>query len=178
MNKSTVRSVTLIGMPSAGKTRVGKLLSETLRWPFVDTDHLIVDRFGAIGLQEVVDELSREEYAALEEAIGVATALTIRRPTVIATGGSMVYSQKAMQFLAKRTLVVYLEASLETIKRRVEKRPDRGIVFDPGETLADLYGRRIPMYRQWAHRTVDANGDHRRSIATGLAESLAKEDLV
>src|SRR5262249_48923674 len=134
---NTVRlSVTLIGMPATGKTRVGDNLAEILNLPFVDTDRLIIEHLKADRLEQVVDTITPEAFAAVEEAVGVLAAFATRQ-TIIATSGSMVYYERAMQFLQENTHVVYLEASLKTIKRRVARRPNRGIVFAPGETLAD-----------------------------------------
>lgn len=178
MSKDTSRSLTLIGMPGSGKSKAGRHLADHFGWPFIDTDDIIVRLFGVASLQEAVDELSGPEFAAVEESVGIVAALRIQRPTIIATSGSMVCSERAMQFLWERTHVVYLEASLKTIERRVSKRPDRGIVFAPGETLADLYARRTPMYRRWAHRVVDANDDQRRRVGERLAESLSAEGIV
>ncbi len=160
--------ITFIGMPSAGKTKVGRILAELLGIDFIDIDERIVESQGAANLQEIVDKLSPEQFAELETKIAIQTVKGLSRPTVIATGGSMIYYADAMYVFRKHTRVIHLSASLETIERRVAKKPDRGIVFAPGETLADLYHRRIPLYEEWAHRTVSADGK-RRLVAEALA---------
>lgn len=171
------RHIALIGMPSAGKTKVGKLLAQHLGWKFVDTDDRIVEQCRETKLQHIVDRLTPQEFAKLEEETCITTVGFLTKPTVIATSGSMVYLEKAMDYLQRRAHIIYLETSLETVGRRVAKHPDRGIVFAPGETLADLYRRRVPLYEQWAHRTVDTN--HGRSqVAKDLAKQLRKEGVI
>lgn len=172
--KKRVRHITFIGMPSAGKTKVGRMLAEKLGVDFIDIDEQIVASQGAKNLQEIVDRLSPEQFAELEARVAIETVKGLSRPTVIATGGSMVYYDDAMRVFRKHTRVIHLHASLETIERRVAKKPDRGIVFAPGETLADLYHRRIPLYQQWAHHVTSANGK-RRLVAEQLAENLRRE---
>lgn len=168
--KKRVQHITLIGMPSAGKSKVGKRLAEHLGCDFVDIDDCIVKRYGSGPLQAIVHTLSPEKFAALESSTAIKTVLALKRSTIIATGGSMVYHKKAMRVLHEHTHVIHLRASLKTICKRVARKPNRGIVFDPGETLKDLYARRMPLYKHWAHRTVSTNGS--RAVA---AQKLAKE---
>ncbi len=170
----TRKLVTLIGMPAAGKTKIGKLLARSARCGFVDIDEVLTKRFGAAKLQEIVSRLSPTEFAAAEEAAAIETATGLLVPTVIATGGSMVYLERAMRHLSRHTHIIYLKVSFETVVRRVARWPDRGIVFAPGETLADLYKRRMPLYEKWAHRTINTDRE-RPTIAARLAAQLAKE---
>jgi shikimate kinase len=168
------RHITFIGMPSAGKTKVGRILAELLGINFIDIDEQIVASQGAKNLQEIVDKLSPQQFAKLEEKVAIETVKGLSRPTVIATGGSMVYYDDAMRVFREHTRIIHLHASLATIERRVAKKPDRGIVFAPGETLADLYERRMPLYEKWAHQTVNVDGK-RRFVAEALAEGLQRE---
>lgn len=171
--------ITLIGMPAAGKTKVGRRLAEILSIDFVDTDEQVVATMGCENetLYTIVGRLSPKEFAIAEEAIAIHTLLGLQRPTVIATSGSMVYSDRAMSMLRERSFIVYLRATLETIQRRVAKRPDRGLVLSPGETIADLYKRRVPLYEKWACHTVDSDGN-RNHLAEKLAQELLAKKIV
>lgn len=171
--------ITLIGMPSAGKTKVGRRLAEILSIDFVDTDEQVVATMGTEkeNLCAIVGRLSPKEFAIAEEAIAIHTLIGLRRPTVIATSGSMVYSDRAMDMLRRGSFIVYLRATLETIQRRVAKRPDRGLVLAPGETLNDLFKRREPLYEKWAWHTVDSDGN-RNHLAEKLASELLAKKIV
>jgi shikimate kinase len=170
-----VSAVALIGMPSSGKSKIGKLFAEMLGCDFVDTDECIVRHFGAKNLQDVVNRMPANDFTALEGAMGILAASNLSQKTVIATGGSMIYSTPAMEYLRRNTHIVHLRASLKVIERRVARHPaERGIVFAPGETLADLYRRRMPLYKQWKHRTFDTS-HHRSAHAARLAKQIAEE---
>lgn len=172
--KKRVRHIALIGMPSAGKTKVGKRLAARLGYDFVDIDDRIREHCGTATLQELVDALSPDEFAALESRVAIETVKNLAQSTVIATGGSMVYHEKAMKVFRQRTHIIHLWASFDTIARRIARKPNRGIVFAPGETLKGLYARRMPLYERWAHRTVSANGN-RTAAAKALAKDLQRE---
>jgi len=175
--KPTRHLISLIGMPSAGKTKLGRQLAERLKWAFVDTDDVIVNACKAQKLQDVVDRLSRAKFLKAEEDAVIKTVQTMSTSSVIATGGSVVYSERAMELLAKETHVIHVWASLTTVTRRIEKDPDRGLVLDPGETIADLFVRRMPLYCRWAHGTVDTN--HSRSkAAKRLATQLLEDEII
>lgn len=172
MGKTHLGHITLIGMPTAGKTKVGRKLAQHLRCEFVDIDDVIVAECEAKSLQEIVDRLSATQFSALEEAAAIRTVCALKKRTVIATGGSMIYSERAMEALQRYSQIIHLHSSLETVERRLSKNPDRGIVFAPGETIKHLYARRMPLYAKWAHDTVCTDGK-RAEVARKLAESLS-----
>lgn len=145
--------LTLIGMPGCGKTTIGQLLANALNWKFVDTDYLIESLY-ARRLQDITDLLPREEFLNVE--CSVICALKANK-CVIGTGGSVIYREKAMRHLKKLGSVIYLAASLETIKSRVAQNPLRGISFGPGQDLNSLYKERIPLYQQHKDLVIDTD---------------------
>jgi shikimate kinase len=110
------RNIVLIGMPGAGKSTVGVLLAKHLGLGFVDTDLLIQER-AERRLQEIVDGGGFSERRRLEEEaiLGIDA-----RASVIATGGSAVYSARAMHHLARCGTLVYLRASLGLLESRLD----------------------------------------------------------
>jgi shikimate kinase len=175
--KGKRKIVTLIGMPSARKTSIGRLVAEELGCSFADIDDCIVDYFQVSGLQELVDRLSAKDFALAEESIAILTAMTLPSPGVIATGGSVACCKKAMKYLKKNSRVVRLRASLKKLTKRIAKRPNRGITFKKGETLADLYKRRKRIYKKWAHKTLSTNGN-REKVVRKLVKKLTREEFV
>ena len=140
----------MIGMPGSGKSTVGVLLAKALGSLFTDVDLLISHR-AKKPLQRILDEDGLEAFLALEEEVG---SRLRAENTVIATGGSMVISDKAMRHLKTLGTVVYIDVPFEEIERRVTNIKTRGIVFHPNETLADVYRERKPLYERWADLTV------------------------
>ena len=144
-------NIILIGMPGAGKSTVGVLLAKTLGYAFLDTDLVIQQREGAL-LQPLVDSLGVEAFVEVEAD---AICSVECRGTVIAPGGSAVCRERAMSHLRALGRIVYLHLPLEELERRLSNISTRGIAMAPGETLADLFARRAPLYRNYADLTVD-----------------------
>ena len=144
-------NIILIGMPGAGKSTVGVLLAKTLGYAFLDTDLVIQQREGAL-LQSLVDSLGVEAFLDVEAD---AICSVECRGTVIAPGGSAVCRERAMSHLKALGRIVYLHLPLEELERRLNNISTRGIALAPGETLADLFAYRAPLYRNYADLTVD-----------------------
>ena len=95
-------------------------------------------------------------------------------PSVISTGGSVVYSDKIMARLAAASAVVYLRATFDTIKYRVSLAPQRGIASDGNQTLHDLYTERVPLYERYGEIVVDCDEASPKDIAASIASQLAQ----
>ncbi len=159
-------SVSLIGMPGAGKSTVGVLLAKQLGLNFVDTDLLIQVDQGE-PLQDSVDRLGFDAFVALEESVLMDMPL---ERYLVATGGSVVYSDAIMARLKAAGPVVYLEVSLPVLEARIETHPDRGIAFAPGQTLADIYRKRQPLYERFADFSISCEAQSAEATATLVAD--------
>lgn len=146
-----MKNVVLVGMPGSGKSTLGVLLAEQLCYKFTDTDILITHK-AQMPLQEIINGKGLNYFLSFEEEIGCQVHYD---GTVIATGGSMILSNKAMQNLKNNGIVVYINVPLDEIERRVNNVDTRGIAFKKGETLADIYEQRTPLYQKYADVTVD-----------------------
>lgn len=140
-------------MPGCGKSTVGVILAKSLGFGFVDTDLLICQQEDK-KLQTLIDEKGIEEFLKIEEQIG--RQLNCEN-TVVATGGSMVINEKAMENLKSIGKVVYINVPLPVLKKRITNMRTRGIVFKKGETLEDIFLTRTPLYEKYADLTVDVS---------------------
>jgi shikimate kinase len=161
-------NIILIGMPGAGKSSIGVLLAKRLGYQFVDTD-LLIQGEAHCRLQQIIAHHGLAAFKALEEK--VVRGLTLRR-SVIATGGSVVYSEKAMRHLQQLGHLVHLDLPLDELQQRVRNMDSRGLVIDPGETFADLYEHRLPEYRRYAGLTIPCAGLSQEEIAAAIEEKL------
>ena len=150
---ATPRHIILIGMPACGKSTVGVLAAKTLGYRFIDSDLIIQERDGR-RLHRIIREEGQAGFLAIEEAVNL-TLGNDPHPTVIATGGSAVYSPAAMAHFKEIGTVVYLRLSFETVQKRLGNFTHRGVVMPVGYTLRDLYDERCALYEQYADITVD-----------------------
>lgn len=146
-------NIILIGMPGAGKSTIGVILAKTLGMDFLDSD-LVICRETGRTLQDLLDKDGLERFLQLEEDIACSLHPS---HTVIATGGSVPMSARAMAHLAAQGTVVYLQVALPELSRRLSNIKTRGIAFGPGESLETLYQKRVPIYESWADLTVSAD---------------------
>jgi shikimate kinase len=143
-------NIVLIGMPGSGKSTVGVLLAKMLGMNFIDADLLIQQREG-MKLYEILAQKGNDYFARVEEEVNASIEA---ENTVIATGGSVIYGEKAMEHLKSIGKVVYLKVPLRELERRIKNFATRGIQMAPGQTLGDLYAERVPLYEKYADITV------------------------
>lgn len=161
-------NLVLIGMPGAGKSTIGVLLAKRLGFDFLDTDILIQNQEGKT-LQEIVDSQGSVRFRQIEEQ--VLSGLRARR-SVIATGGSAVYSTKAMLNLGVNGSIVYLDCPLPVVEQRVNNHDTRGLAREPGQTLEDLFRERVPLYRKYADITINIHDEQPEQVVEQVIRSL------
>lgn len=165
-----VDNIILIGMPGSGKSSVGVVLAKALGFRFLDVDLLIQEREGAL-LQELLDSRGVERFLDLErDAI---CSLDCRR-TVIAPGGSCICREDSIAHMRGLGTVVYLQLSLKEVTGRIHNMATRGIALAPGQTLADVYHYRTPLYERCAHITVPAGGQSLAETAAAVQKAIAQ----
>mgnify|MGYP001116934469 CR=1 FL=1 len=162
-------NLVLIGMPAAGKTTVGRLLAQALGLEFLDTDELI-ERVNGKKLHEIIAERGLAGFRATEEA--ALLGLDVKR-TLIATGGSVIYSEPGMRALRRLGPVAFLNCPLPVLSRRVGDPTARGMVIAPGQSFAELYEERLPLYRRYADVEIDCDELPPEVVARRVRAALA-----
>ena len=163
-------NITLIGMPGSGKSTVGVLLAKALGYQFIDTDLVIQQREGLL-LQELLDQRGLDAFLDAEEQAVLGLQCDSHR-TVIAPGGSAVCRERAMEHLRALGRVLYLRVPLPELERRIDNITTRGIAMAPGQTLADLYAYRAPLYERFAGAAVDVAGDTLEQTVAAVLRAL------
>ena len=146
-------NIVLIGMSGAGKSTLGVLLAKALGMDYVDTDIVIQQHEGRL-LQDIIHNDGIEKFMEVEEKI--VSNLQLRN-CIISTGGSVIYSEKAMIVLKQNGQIIYLHVPFEEIKRRLINITSRGIVIKKGNSLKDVYEERVPLYMKYSDKTVDCS---------------------
>ena len=144
----------LIGMPASGKSTAGVILAKLLGDDFIDTDLLIQRREGQ-RLCEIIEARGIDGFLAAEEAACLSLEA---HQSVIATGGSAVYSPAAMAHLKSLGCVMWLDVDYDALIERLHDIQGRGVVLREGQTLAALYGERCALYREYADIILPEGG--------------------
>ncbi len=144
-------NIVLIGMPGCGKSTIGVILAKTIGVGFVDTDLIIQQRENRL-LQDIIDTDGIEAFLDCEEN---AVKTVDCDNTVIATGGSVVYREDAINHLKKNGKIFYLNVSLDEIKKRLNNISTRGIAANKNDSIENIFIEREPLYKKYADVIVD-----------------------
>lgn len=164
-------NIVLIGMPGSGKSTCGVVAAKMLLKNFFDTD-LLIQNIEGISLQNIINEKGNDYFERAEEQAILSLDI---QGSVIATGGSVVYSSKAMQHLKSLGKIIYLHLDYEHMCNRISNLSTRGVVMKNGETLKDMYNERLPLYEKWADYTVECNHNSVEQTAFEI-EKIAKNN--
>ncbi|MBR3876058.1 MAG: shikimate kinase [Clostridia bacterium] len=129
----------LIGMPSSGKSTVGRLLAEKLCYDFADTDELIVERI-KMPIKDFFAKYGEEKFREVESE--VIRALAENGGTVIATGGGAILRKENISALKYNGKIIFLDRPLEKLIT-TDSRP----LSSDREALERLYNQRYPIYK-------------------------------
>ena len=153
--------VILIGMPGVGKTFIGRNLAKALSYDYIDIDDEMIS-FQNKSLIEIIKDIGEEGFLVLEEKIIL--NLKDLDNKIISTGGSAVYSKKAMNFLKNKGKIIMLDASLETIKKRLDNRETRGIIGIKNKKIEQLYEERQKLYQKYSDVVVNTDNFNLKKI--------------
>ena len=160
------KNIVFIGMAGCGKSTIGVLIAQALDMAFIDTDHIMEHKFGK-RLWQILEDNGSKEFIIQESEVICSLDCT---NSVISTGGSAVYSDKAMSFLKQNADILFIDLSYPNIKKRLENTDiqSRGIVIDQGKTMLDVYNERNGLYRKYADYTIDANDKSIEELAAEI----------
>ncbi len=167
-----MENIILIGMPGCGKSTIGVVLAKKLGYRFVDSDLLIQEKYENT-LENLIDEYGDEGFIKLENDVNKAIS---SHKTVIATGGSAVYGEEAMQHFKQNGTIIYLEVAKEELKERLGSLKARGVVANGKSTIEQIYEDREVLYKKYADITVTLESRHIRDSVEYLYEIITNKD--
>lgn len=167
-DKTDNNNIILIGMPASGKSTLGVILAKVLGYNFIDSDILIQDKQNR-KLSQIIEEEGIDSFIEIENDVNASINVS---KTVIATGGSAVYGDKAMQHFKKTGKIVYLHVDYDRLVKRLSDIKQRGVVIRNGHTFEQLYNERLELYRKYADITVEENCEDVETVLADLINKL------
>lgn len=164
-------NIVLTGMPGAGKSTVGVILAKQTSRHFVDTD-LLIQTSQKRTLQDIIDIDGYTVLRKIEE--DVLLGLSVQNH-VIATGGSAVYSERAMAKLKSSGLVIFLDVDLPALVLRIPDLRTRGIAKRPDQDFTDLFYERLTLYRKYADTTIQCAGLTQEDVCARIIEQTRQK---
>jgi shikimate kinase len=164
-------NIVLIGMPGSGKSTVGVILAKKTARAFVDTD-VLIQTAEKRSLQDIVDAEGYDALRAIEAELLANLSVANH---VIATGGSAVYSDRAMNRLKTDGIIVFLDADLATLKARVGDFSTRGLARRPEQSFADLFEERLALYQKHADITVNCAQKSQEAVCDEIIAAVAEK---
>lgn len=165
------RTIVLVGLMGAGKSKVGRRLALRLGLPFSDSDPEIEAAAG-----ETIEEIfaNRGEQVFRDGERRVIARLLAQPVQVLATGGGAFMDPMTRSLIGRRGVSLWLRADLDTLVARVLRRNDRPLLKrgDPRVILAELMERRHPIYAE-ADLTVDSGAGSPEVTVNRLIAALA-----
>ena len=144
---------TFIGMAGCGKTTLAEYLNKKFNITFVDTDRLI-EMHESMVLEDIKKKNGYMYIRKIEEEIIMSLGNSQK---IISTGGSAVYSDKAMNYLSSISKIIFINTSLEMIKERIGFNPERGLASPSGESIDNIFIERLPLYNKWSDIEINGN---------------------
>lgn len=132
------QNIVLCGMPSCGKSTLGRRLADEDGKPFVDTDSLIVERTGR-SIPDIFKDDGESYFRAIESEI--ISELSTMRGVVIALGGGAVLTRENVYNVKRNGRLLFINKPLDALTAS----PDRPLSMTP-EALSKLYAERLPIY--------------------------------
>ena len=164
-------TISLTGFMGAGKTSAGQALAEMLGWDFIDLDSCISHKKG-MKVQEIITAEGEEAFRAVE-AECLRDVIIMQelggKDLVLALGGGTVTTGSIGHLIFGGTKCVWLQASLDTIRRRLGEDTSSRPLFSE-----ELYRERIPFYEKAEYRVV-TDGRTPEEVAAEISLLVCKE---
>ena len=147
-SKENIMSITLIGMPSCGKTTVGKIISQMTGRSFLDTDEIISEKYGDIS--SIFEKYGEDEFRRMETEAVKETSKNCG--TVISTGGGAILKEENIEALKSNGTVFFIDRPLE----KLIPTKDRPLSLDRASVIK-RYEERYEIYKKTADVIIDAD---------------------
>lgn len=150
-------NIVLIGMPSAGKTTIGKMLEQRMHKEFIDLDDVIIEKAGK-SIPEIFEESGEAGFRAIETEVSIELAKTNNK--IIATGGGTIKHKVNMDYLRLNGITIFIDRDVDKLISSDPNRP----LSKSMEALQQMHKERLPLYQKYAAYIAMNNDDIEKTV--------------
>lgn len=144
--------ITLIGMPGAGKTTIGRALAARLGYDFMDLDSMVEEHEGT-SLIEVMNTKGADYFRQMEYEF--VKDIPEDKKVVISPAGSIIFQANAMNWIKKNSIVIFIDRTFAYVDEGNRKQP-RAVAGLVERGLQSIWDERMPIYTKYADVIIDA----------------------
>ncbi len=161
----------LTGMMGTGKTAVGKILAQELKFTFVDLDCYLEKKTGK-PISEIFHTEGEEAFRQMERNIKY-DAIPNSSNLVIATGGGFPVDPENQEWMQSRGLIFWLQAEPETILGRLKNTQQRPLLPQPVQVshIREILSKRTFVYKK-ANYYIQTDGKSVREIVREILKHI------
>lgn len=156
-------NIVLIGMPSAGKTTIGKMLEDRMQKEFIDLDDIIIEKAGK-SIPEIFEESGEAGFRAIETEAAIEVSKLNNK--IIATGGGTIKHKVNMDYLRQNGITIFIDRDVDKLISSDPNRP----LSKSSDALAKMHAERLPLYQKYAAYVAVNNSDI-ESTVTEIVEA-------
>lgn len=167
------KGITLIGMPASGKSTIALHLSRITKLDYIDIDKWM-EELENMPVRDIIISRGVDYKLELESRY---IHENDHHEVIISPPGSVIYTDTRDK-LGSQTHIIWLRASLETIRQRLaaDIKNDRNIIGLSEKGLDALYHERAPLYAAWADYIIDVDDKAIDDIAQEVVRYLKDID--
>ena len=156
-------NIVLIGMPSAGKTTIGKMLENRMQKEFIDLDDIIIEKAGK-SIPEIFEESGEAGFRAIETEAAIEVSKLNNK--IIATGRGTIKHKVNMDYLRQNGITIFIDRDVDKLISSDPNRP----LSKSSDALAKMHAERLPLYQKYAAYVAVNNSDI-ESTVTEIVEA-------
>lgn len=164
--------IVLIGFMGSGKTTVARNIAQKLKLRMLDMDELALKRSKRKTINEIFSLDGEQKFRRIE--FKVTKDLSGEDNVVISTGGGIVMNPLLMNILNKNSITVYLRASFDTMKQRVDQKKIKPPLFKDVSSARKLFEARAPLYERYADMIIETGEKQVDEIAEEIIDKMQR----
>ena len=145
-------NIVLIGMPSAGKTTIGKMMENRMQKEFIDLDDIIIEKAGK-SIPEIFEESGEAGFRAIETEAAIEVSKLNNK--IIATGGGTIKHKVNMDYLRQNGITIFIDRDVDKLISSDPNRP----LSKSTDALEKMHAERLPLYQKYAAYVAVNNSD-------------------